>query len=281
MRSSRPALPYEPPSGFRASLRSGRPLFGLLCLSGSPQLVEMSGFFDLDFVILDMEHADGVGPAEILHLVRAADAARMPSLVRVPANRPELVQAVLDYGAAGVCVPHVRTPAEVEQVVRAVRYPPEGDRSTCPYIRASAYGGRADVASYTESANGETVVMVLVEEAEGIERLAEIVAVPGLDAVGVGLSDLARQLGLPGDASHPDLDAARVRAARLARDHGLAAWTTLSTSVLQPAEARLGELEARLAEGFSCFSWQDASIFREALLALKAPAYSKAFSPSR
>jgi 4-hydroxy-2-oxoheptanedioate aldolase len=262
-------MPYQPRRGLRASLRSGEALFGLLALSGSAQLVEMGGFLGLDFAFLDLEHTDGIDTAGILHLVRAADAAGLPSLVRVAGGTADEIQRVLDYGAAGICVPHVRTAAAAADAVAAAKYPPEGRRSTCPYIRANAYGGRADVSSYTRVANEETVVMVLVEDPEGVANLEEIAAVPGLDALGVGLSDLARSLGLDGDAVDPRIDQARINAAALARRHGLAAWTTLTTSPAIAQEERAGELADRLAEGFNLFTWQDTAVFREAILTLR------------
>jgi len=257
-------MPYQPRHGLRASLRAGEAKFGLLALSGSAQLVEMGGFLGLDFAFLDLEHTDGIDTADILNLVRAADAAGLPSLVRVAAGIADEIQRVLDYGAAGICVPHVRTAAAAGEAVAAAKYPPQGRRSTCPYIRANAYGGRADVSSYTVVANEETVVMVLVEDPEGVANLEEIVAVPGLDAIGVGLSDLARSLGLDGDAVDPRIDRARMDAAALARRHGLAAWTTLATSPAVAEGERSDELVARMADGFNLFTWQDTSIFREA-----------------
>ena len=264
-------MPYEPPRGFRASLRAGEPKFGLLALSGSPQLVEMGGFLGMDFVLLDMEHSDGVGPAEVLHLIRAADAARIPALVRVTRNQPDVIQRVLDYGAAGICVPHVSSAAEAAQAVAHAKYPPSGSRSTCPHIRAGSYGGRGDVAAYTADANRETVVMVLVEDPAGVAALEEIVAVPGLDVIGIGLSDLARGLGLEGDARSPELDWARRRSAELARQHGLAASAHLTTSLARDAGFRSSELAALREEGFSMFSWQDTSVFKEAVVELLAP----------
>ena len=264
-------MPYEPPRGFRASLRAGDTKFGLLALSGSPQLVEMGGFLGMDFVLLDMEHSDGVGTAEVLHLIRAADAARIPALVRVPRNEPELIQRVLDFGAAGICVPHVSSPADAARAIAHVKFPPAGKRSTCPYTRAGSYGGRGDVAGYTADANQETVVMVLVEDPEGVAVLDQIVAVPGLDVIGIGLSDLARALGLPGDTRSPELDLARRRSAALARRHGLAASAHLGTSLALDEGMRRAELEELRSEGFSVFSWQDTSVFREAVLGLLEP----------
>ncbi len=262
-------MPYHATRGFRSSLQTGEPKFGLLALSGSPQMVEMGGFLGMDFVVLDMEHTDGVGIPEILHLIRAADAAGLPAVVRVPRSDPSLIQRVLDFGAAGICVPHVSSPEDARRAVAAAKYPPDGSRSTCPYIRASEYGGKEDVARYAAEANSETLVMALVEDRRGLEDLDAILAVPGVDAVAVGFSDLARDLGLPGTGTHPEIERWRRHTAETARRHGVVASTTLGTSLGASEEGRAAEIENLIAEGFTMFKWQDTSVFREAVLGLR------------
>jgi 4-hydroxy-2-oxoheptanedioate aldolase len=271
-------MPYHALRGFRSSLLNGEPKFGLLALSGSAQLVEMGGFLGLDFVVLDMEHTDGVGISEMLHLIRAADGAGLPAVVRVPRSDPSLIQRVLDFGAAGICVPHVSSAADAQCAVAAAKYPPDGSRSTCPYIRASEYGGKEDVAAYAAEANRETLVMALVEDRRGMNDLDAILAVPGLDAVLVGSSDLARDLGLPGTGTHPEIEKWRRHTAEAARRHGVVASITISTSLGVSEESRAAEIEKLLAEGFTMFMWQDTSVFREAVLGLRR-AYRGAGTP--
>ena len=89
---------------------------------------------------------------------------------------------------------------EAERAVAACRYPPEGNRSFGP-IRAAVYGGRG----YAAEANGQIACIAMIETAEGIEQLDEIVSTPGLDGVYIGPSDLALALGLSptGDNENP------------------------------------------------------------------------------
>ncbi len=51
----------------------------------------------------------------------------------------------------------------------------------------------------------------LIESAAAIENLPAIVTVEGVDAVVVGLSDLASSLGHPGENRHPDVRRAAER----------------------------------------------------------------------
>jgi 2-keto-3-deoxy-L-rhamnonate aldolase RhmA len=55
----------------------------------------------------------------------------------------------------------------------------------------------------------------MIEDMEAVERIDEIAAVPGIDLLAVGPSDLSRSLGVSGQPDHPRLVAAidRVRAA--------------------------------------------------------------------
>ena len=81
---------------------------------------------------------------------------------------------VLDAGAYGVIVPLVNSREEAEQAVWSCRYPPAGGRSSGP-TRAAMYGG----AGYQEEANDEIAVICMIETAEALENLDEILSVPG------------------------------------------------------------------------------------------------------
>ena len=71
---------------------------------------------------------------------------------------------------------------------------------------------------YLAAAGDEIVTVVIVETPAGIERIDEIVAVPGVDAAVIGSHDLAMTMGHPGRPDHPDVIAAIDRAERVIRD---------------------------------------------------------------
>jgi 4-hydroxy-2-oxoheptanedioate aldolase len=194
-----------------AARRGGQPLSGLLVKMPAPALVELCGHVGLDFVVIDLEH--GLGDASQLeHHLRAADAVRIPALVRVASvSGAELLRA-LDAGAQGIVVPHVNTVAEAEVAVKAAHYPPRGTRSLALTTRAGAQGTVA-LAQHLEAARRETFVMVQIEDSEAVANAEKIAATPGVDAALIGPTDLALSLGVPGQADHPDLVAAITRAA--------------------------------------------------------------------
>jgi 4-hydroxy-2-oxoheptanedioate aldolase len=139
--------------------------------------------------------------------------------VRVPWNDFGIINRMLDAGAMGVIIPMVNSAEEAKVAVAACRYFPDGGRSYGP-SRANWYAG----ADYFEHANAEVACVPMVETAQAVERLDEILAVPGIDAVYVGPSDLSVTYGQP---PRPDNDGkfeeARIKIAQACRGRGVTA----------------------------------------------------------
>lgn len=150
------------------------------------QALALAGF---DFAVLDMEHSSiDLGRLEVLIL--AAHAAGLPVLVRPWSADAGLIGKLLDLGAHGVLAPHVDSAERARAVVDQCRYPPRGNRGVCPL---SKYDALAEPLRMLDT--GVFVVMQ-IEGRAGIERLADIAAVPGVDALFVGPYDLAMSLGV-------------------------------------------------------------------------------------
>ena len=97
---------------------------------------------------------------------------------------------LLDAGAYGVVCPMISTREQTERFVAACRYPPTGTRSFGP-ARGKLYGGP----DYFDAANGEIFAMPMIETAQALENIDEILSVPGVDMIYVGPNDLALDLG--------------------------------------------------------------------------------------
>ena len=92
--------------GFRAAVRSGRPLLGVFIKTASHQVVELIGLTGLDFAIVDAEHA----PFDLVTLDRMALAGRaggLPLLIRPPTGEAGFIGQCLDLGLGGVVAPHI------------------------------------------------------------------------------------------------------------------------------------------------------------------------------
>ncbi|MFJ9587406.1 HpcH/HpaI aldolase family protein [Streptomyces acidicola] len=187
------------PNAVKAKLAAGTSVYGLFCSIPDPTLVEMIGCAGYDFVILDSEHAL-VNPQQLEHLIRAAEAVDLTPFVRVPEAAPGLILKALDAGAMGIVVPHVRTRADADAAIRAAKYSPEGMRSLNGG-RVPGFG-RINLADYLGRANKETMVVGMIEDAEGVDNLPEILT-SGLDLILEGAADLSQSYGVPWQTRHP------------------------------------------------------------------------------
>jgi len=133
-----------------------------------------------DYVVVDEQHG-AVGPAEMVALMHAIDAAGAAPLVRVGRNEPWVIGRALDRGAHGVIVPMVNAAEEAAAAVAACRYAPAGVRSF------GVVRGDPDATP---------LCLVMVETRAGLEHVDAIARTPGLDGIYVGPSDLALSLGL-------------------------------------------------------------------------------------
>ncbi|HEX6142030.1 MAG TPA: aldolase/citrate lyase family protein [Geminicoccaceae bacterium] len=184
----------------------------------SPEPVDILGAAGFDFTIVDTEHGCfGLETAE--NLVRAADAAGLVAIVRVPANEGHMITKALDIGAAAVLVPKIGSAEEAERATAATRFGPGGSRGACPCVRSGGHFIQ-DWRAFLQGPGGDAGIIALIETPSAIERIDEIASVQGLVALLAGPFDLAVAMGLEGETTHPEVTGAleRVRRAAVAAD---------------------------------------------------------------
>jgi 4-hydroxy-2-oxoheptanedioate aldolase len=155
--------------------------------SFSAEVMAHQGF---DSLTVDMQHGV-IDYQTAVTLLQAISTTPVVPLARVPWNDPAFLMKILDAGVYGVICPMINTRDEAEAMVTACKYPPRGHRSWGP-VRASIYAG----ADYGDHANADLLVMPMIETAEALKNLDQILSVPGIDAVYVGPSDLSLALGV-------------------------------------------------------------------------------------
>lgn len=179
------------PNQVRRRLEAGLPTLGATVSTASPLVAEVIGHLGYDWVLLDLQHGEN-NLGNIATLLTAVSATPATPWVRVVSNDGPLIQRVLDLGAYGVVVPLVNNAREAQAAVRAMRYPPRGDRSWGP-IRGALYGGP----DYHVGAERELQLVVMIETAEGINNATDILAVDGVDGCLIGTNDFSLSFGLP------------------------------------------------------------------------------------
>ena len=204
-----------PKNKFKHAMAAGKLQIGLwcsLCNNVAAEIVSDSGF---DWLLLDTEHSPNEVP-DILRQLQASQAGAANAIVRPAWNDPVLIKRYLDIGAQTVLLPYVQNVEEARRAVEATRYPPHGIRGVTGSGRASRYGRVKD---YLKKANDEVCVLVQVETREALGELDKIAAVPGVDGVFIGPSDLSASFGQIGNPAHADVQKAiedagkRIRAA--------------------------------------------------------------------
>jgi 2-keto-3-deoxy-L-rhamnonate aldolase RhmA len=205
-----------PVNRFKRMLAERRTHFGAWLMSGAPTITEALGCAGFDFLVVDMEHTPVDTPQLVEHL-RALDAAGAAGIVRLPWNDMVMVKRALDAGAQAVMLPFVQNVEDAKRAVAYTRYPPAGVRGVAGSQRASRF---ATVPDYLARANDEMCVVVQIETAESLSRLPEIAAVPGVDAIFIGPSDLAASMGLLGQIGHASVQAKLEEGAAMCRAAG-------------------------------------------------------------
>lgn len=211
-------------------LAEDRPCVGFLLTMPSVNVAQVLAAAGADWVMVDTEH----GPIDLAsaHAMIAATAGTgCTPLARVPSTEPWLAKPLLDAGAFGLVFPMICTRADAEATVRALRYPPEGERGWGPFYAPARWGvSRED---YTASANDELLNVILIEHVDAVAALDEILGVDGIDVAIIAPFDLSMSLGVPGQREHPDV----LAAVAVAEEKILGAGRTLGGLALTPDEA--------------------------------------------
>lgn len=172
-----------------------------------------------DSLTIDLQHGVVDYQAMVTMLQAVSTTATVP-VVRVPWLEPGILMKTLDAGAYGVICPMVNTREDAQKLVAYTHYAPRGTRSFGP-VRALLYGG----ADYPQHANDAIVTFAMIETAQALENLDDILSVPGLDAIYIGPSDLSLALGCK--PTFDDLDPKAAEAVQhilaRAKAHGLVA----------------------------------------------------------
>lgn len=189
-------------------------------------MIEILGQLGFDGIWIETEHGSA-DFADIPDLSRACDLWGMTSVVRVNLNLPGVIYRTLDVGAQAIVVPHVDTADDARAVVSAAKFHPIGARGN--------FNGRQSIGvkDFFAKANDETMVVVLIEDIVAIDNLEEILRVDGIDVFFPAPGDLAQSMGLLGQPTHPEVQAAVDKAIEQIVGAGKVAGTVVDDSTLE------------------------------------------------
>lgn len=211
-------------NALRELLRSGQPSLGTHLHNSWPAITELvgnSGRFDyVEFVAeyapYDLYALDNLGRTLAIY-------PHMSGMMKIEQQpRTYLAVRALGAGIQNLLFADVRTAADAEECVRAVRAetPGSGGMHGCGMRRDVGYVVDVATPAFVRALD-DAVVAIMIEKREAVDNLAEILAVPGIDMVQFGPGDYSMSLGHVGQFNHPEVREAEEEVIRCALEAGL------------------------------------------------------------
>lgn len=215
----------------------GELALGALVLTPGVEYVELMGHAGLDFVVIQVMTTPNDW-AELGNFVRAAeryDVTTIAWLQAYPwagegfdARLPADVLRAVSIGCHGVFA-SVNNRRQVQAMVDV-----SGNSHSRPWIRDMGLANpfpevdagktiRDVFAEQEEQWRARRMVYPLIEDLDGLANLEDMLSVPLLRGFALGMGDLTRELGHPGQYLHPDLQAMVRRAVGIGHENGLTA----------------------------------------------------------
>ena len=159
------------------------------------EIISLAG---LDFVIIDQEHGP-VGFETAQKMAISAELHSTSPILRLGDINKAFFQNALDIGVHGIQIPNVEKKEDAERIIKYSKFPPLGERGLSPFTRAGGYNrNNSDVIT---SSNNNTLVILNIEGSGALENLDQILEIPEVDIIFVGLYDLSKSLGIPGQVN--------------------------------------------------------------------------------
>jgi 4-hydroxy-2-oxoheptanedioate aldolase len=191
-----------PINRFKQALRAGKAQIGLWIGLANPYTAEICAGADFDWLLLDAEHAPN-DLQTLLAQLQAVAAYPVHPVVRIPSADVVRVKQVMDLGVQTLLVPIIETVEQAREMVRAMRYPPEGIRGVGSALARASRWNR--ISTYLQSADEQACLLVQIETKRALDSLEAIARVDGVDGVFIGPADLSASLGYRGQPGHPDV----------------------------------------------------------------------------
>ncbi len=180
----------------KEKIKNGKSICGTLVNIPAISIAEMMGYFEYDYLWIDLEHSAITLDQCYVMLVAAKSVGRQ-AIVRVPQNDLTYTKKVLEMGPDGIIFPMVHNAKEAEELLSYTLYPPYGRRGCGPQ-RAVRYGVDDEIA-YFKSGPVDLCRFMQIECKTFVDELEKIVDNPYIDGFILGLADLSGSINEIGD----------------------------------------------------------------------------------
>jgi 2-keto-3-deoxy-L-rhamnonate aldolase RhmA len=188
------------PNKLREKLKAGLPTVGTHLHSSWPSIVEVVGHTEVfDYVEFVAQYA----PFDLYSLdnfCRAVELSNMSAMIKVDQEpRRFLAQRSIGAGFQSILFADVRSVEDARECIRAVRpETPEANGCHGSAPRRATYMFQDGTSGYVDALN-DIVIALMIEKQSAVDRLEEILSVPGIDMVQFGRADYCMSIGRPGE----------------------------------------------------------------------------------
>lgn len=185
----------------KEKLISGQTVIGTWSIMPSVVATDIIASTGMDFIIIDSEH----GPINFetaQNMVIACESRSVSPVMRISGiNEADILKA-LDIGVHCIQIPNITTKDDIKKLINMVKYPPHGNRGFSPFTRAGNYSSE-NSGELIKAANENVLVAVHIEGRQAVDNIEEILEINELDILFIGLFDISKSLGIPGEVNNP------------------------------------------------------------------------------
>jgi len=186
---------------FKENIKNGKNQIGVFASLGSEIAAEVLGSSNIDYTLIDMEHApnDIRNTVQQMHAIKSAGG---ESLVRIPVLDHIFAKRLLDAGATSIMFPQINNIEDAKKAVASVKYPPAGIRGIAGATRANNFGRELD---YVKTADELICVICQIESISACQNVKEIAKLDGVDLLFIGPGDLSADMGFIQNRHAPEV----------------------------------------------------------------------------
>ncbi|MCY1719438.1 aldolase/citrate lyase family protein [Prolixibacteraceae bacterium Z1-6] len=209
-------------------LEKGNTIYGTCVSSMAPLWSKAVGNAGLDFVFIDTEHIP-LERMEVAAMCQLYAAQGIAPIVRIPSPDPYKACQMIDAGAEGIVAPYVESEEQIKDMVGALKYKPlKGEKLKAILEHPKTI--EPDLKGYVETYNRGNLCIINIESIPAVEKLDELLKVPGLDGVFIGPHDLSVNMGLPEMYDHPEFEKVVAIIIKKCRENNIAVGIHFSES---------------------------------------------------
>ena len=200
-------------------LKAGTPALTAWCGLPEASVAGVLAREAFDAVTLDMQHG-AIDLATTIRAIPLVAAAGKPAIARIPIGDFATASRLVDAGVSAVIAPMINTVEDARRFGGFMKYPPLGERSWGPHAAVTLTGLTPD--QYLARANAFTLSFAMIETRDAMGLVDAILAVPSIDGIFIGPSDLSIALtnGSGISPTGPEVDKALDHAQARARAAG-------------------------------------------------------------